>query len=151
LLLTKQSSKAKAHLKTLNAKEWKFENGDDFERMWLLLGDIYVQSGKMDNATTLLNQCLKYNSSCTKAHEYLGYIKEKQQVYSDAAEHYERAFKCDQELNPSMGYKLAFNYLKSKRYMEAIDIGNEILQKYPEYPKIQSEIIDKARWNIKIN
>ena len=42
------------------------------------------------------------------------------------------------------GFKLAFNYLKAKKFIEAINICNKILSLYPEYPKVRSEILDKA-------
>lgn len=44
-----------------------------------------------------------------------------------------------------MGYKLAFNYLKGKRYVDAIDISREVLKIYPDFPRIRKEILDKAR------
>ncbi len=43
-----------------------------------------------------------------------------------------------------MGFKLAFNHMKAKRYVEAIDVGNEVLAKYPQYPKIRKDVIEKA-------
>ena len=46
--------------------------------------------------------------------------------------------------NKSHRYKLAFNYLKAKRYVEAIDICNDVLTMYPDYPKIRKEILEKA-------
>ena len=44
----------------------------------------------------------------------MGLIKEKEQSYVDAANHYETAFKLLNERNLNMGYRLAFNYLKAK-------------------------------------
>jgi len=49
------------------------------------------------------------------------------------------------ESSASVGFKLAFNYLKAKRYVEAIDVCHKVLQKYPTYPKIRKDILDKAR------
>jgi|TARA_B100000482_G_scaffold122256_2_gene88396 tetratricopeptide repeat protein 21B len=43
-----------------------------------------------------------------------------------------------------VGFKLAFNYLKAKRHVEAIDVCNKILNLYPDYPKIRKEILEKA-------
>lgn len=48
-----------------------------------------------------------------------------------------------------MGFKLGFNYLKAKRYVEAIDICHQVLDKFPNYPKIKKEIMDKARQNLR--
>jgi tetratricopeptide repeat protein 21B len=36
-----------------------------------------------------------------------------------------------------VGFKLGFNYLKAKRYVEAIDICHQVLDKFPNYPKIK--------------
>ena len=50
---------------------------------------------------------------------------------------------------PSPGYRLAFNYLKSKRLVDAIDVCHMVLQRNPHYPKIQRDILDKARQGIR--
>jgi tetratricopeptide repeat protein 21B len=44
-----------------------------------------------------------------------------------------------------VGYKLAFNYLKAKRHVEAIHICHVVLELFPDYPKIRKEVLDKAR------
>ena len=49
----------------------------------------------------------------------------------------------------SSGYKLAFNYLKAKWYVGAIDVCHQVLEKHPNYPKIKGEILDKARVSIR--
>ena len=49
------------------------------------------------------------------------------------------------ETSPSVGYKLAFNYLKAKRFVEAIDVCHKVLAAFPEYPKIRKDILAKAR------
>ena len=38
--------------------------------------------------------------------------------------------------NATVGFRLAFNYMKASRYTDAIDVGKEILKNYPDYPKI---------------
>jgi hypothetical protein len=52
----------------------------------------------------------------------MGVIKEKECSYVDAAVHYERAHKLTNEKSPSIGYRLAFNYLKAKRYIDCINV-----------------------------
>jgi tetratricopeptide repeat protein 21B len=96
-------------------------------------------------ATEVLKRCILYNKSCSKAWEYLGFIMEKESSYKDASEYYENAWKLDKESNPTMGFKLAFNYLKAKRFVDAIDISHRVLQGNPDYPKIKKDILDKAR------
>lgn len=85
--------------------------------------------------------------SCCKAWEYLGFIMEKEQSYQDAARNYENAWKFGNQNNPAigmnlpkhkfiiasqwkigfaLGYKLAFNYLKAKRFVDAIDVCQKV-------------------------
>ena len=41
--------------------------------------------------------------SCCKAYEYMGYIMEKEQAYTDAAFNYEMAWKHSNQTNPAVG------------------------------------------------
>merc|ERR1712091_562577 len=88
-----------------------------------------------------LKNCLKYNKSMIKAEELMGLIKEKEKAYVDAAEHYAVAWKMSNKKNGGVGFRLAFNYLKADRYVDAIDVGKDILRVYPAFPKVQSEVI----------
>jgi hypothetical protein len=38
--------------------------------------------------------------------------------------------------NGGVGFRLAFNYLKANRYVDAIDVGKDILKVYPNFPKV---------------
>ncbi|RDD45285.1 Tetratricopeptide repeat protein 21B [Trichoplax sp. H2] len=148
-MFLKQVPKARNQLKKIAKLEWNSANAEDFERSWLLLADVYIQSGKYDNATELLRHCLKHNKSCSKACEYMGHIMEKEQAYKDASDYYEFAWKFTNQSNPAIGFKLAFNYLKAKRFVDAINICHKVLADNPEYPKIKKEILDKARNNLR--
>jgi tetratricopeptide repeat protein 21B len=57
-----------------------------------LLADFFVANNKYDLAEEQLGKCLKYNKSLVKAEEYMGLIKEKERMYVDAADHYEKAW-----------------------------------------------------------
>ncbi|KAI9207248.1 uncharacterized protein BJ171DRAFT_561472 [Polychytrium aggregatum] len=149
-LLQKQAPKARNQLKRIAKMEWNDELSDDFEKSLLLLADTYIQGGKFDLATELLKKVLSKNMSCAKAFEYMGYIMEKEASYKDAATHYELAWKLQRESSPAIGFKLAFNYLKAKRYVEAIDVCHKVLQAVPDYPKIRKEIMDKARASLRV-
>ncbi|KAJ3382196.1 Tetratricopeptide repeat protein 21B [Entophlyctis sp. JEL0112] len=144
-MLLKQPPRARNQLKRIVKMDWSIEHAEDFERAWLLLADIYIQGGKYDLATDLLKRCLGQNKSCSKAYEYLGYIMEKEASYKDAAEAYSNAWKLERESNATIGFKLAFNHLKAKKYVEAVEISHKVLKLYPDYPKIRKEILDKAR------
>nr|XP_031307440.1 tetratricopeptide repeat protein 21B isoform X1 [Camelus dromedarius] len=178
-MILKQTPRARNQLKRIAKMNWNPIDAEDFERSWLLLADIYIQSAKYDMAEELLKRCLRHNRSCCKAYEYMGYIMEKEQAYTDAALNYEMAWKqgnqtnpavgfrleychCERHLGPrapekehshvhtqSQGYKLAFNYLKAKRFVDAIDICHQVLEAHPSYPKIRKDILDKARTSLR--
>ncbi|KAI8899995.1 hypothetical protein BC833DRAFT_583602 [Globomyces pollinis-pini] len=148
-MLLKQTPRARNQLKRVSKMEWTREFGDDIEKCWLLLADIYIQGGKYDLATELLRKVTTVNLSCSKAWEYLGFIMEKEQSYKDAADYYLKCWDLYRQQNPSIGYKLAFNYLKAKRFTDAIDICHLVLNHVPDYPKIKSEILDKSRASIR--
>lgn len=148
-MILKQTPRARNQLKRIAKMNWNPVDAEDFERSWLLLADIYIQSAKYDMAEELLKRCLSHNRSCCKAYEYMGYIMEKEQTYTDAALNYEMAWKHGNQTNPAVGYKLAFNYLKAKRYVDAIDVCHQVLEAHPTYPKIRKDILDKARTSLR--
>ena len=148
LIIQKQVTKARNQLKRiadLARKGYNPEFMDDFEKAWLLLSEIYIQSSKYDLASSLCHLAKDHNRSCGKAWEQLGLIYEKEQAYKDAATHYEKAWEFCNESSPAVGYRLAFNYLKAKRYVEAINICQQVLKISENYPKIRKDVLDKAR------
>ncbi|XP_037998869.1 tetratricopeptide repeat protein 21B isoform X3 [Motacilla alba alba] len=148
-MILKQTPRARNQLKRISKMSWNPIDAEEFEKSWLLLADIYIQSAKYDMAGELLKRCLRHNRSCCKAYEYMGYIMEKEQAYKDAAINYEMAWKYGNQTNPTVGYRLAFNYLKGKRYVDAIDVCHKVLKVHPNYPKIRKEILDKARASLR--
>ncbi|KAK9396052.1 tetratricopeptide repeat protein 21A [Crotalus adamanteus] len=148
-MLLKHTAKARTQLKRLIKVSWSLPDADELEKAWLLLSDIYCTSGKYDLATEHVKRCLRYNKSCAKAYECLGFIAEKENAYKDATLNYELAWKYSNQANPAVGFKLAFNYLKDKKYVEAIDVCHDVLKAYPDYPKIKEEILEKAQMSFK--
>jgi len=144
-LMLKQAPKARNHLKRVAKMTFIAEMVDDFERGWLMLSDVYIAGGKYDLAEELCKRCLQSNKSCAKAWEFLGVVKEKEMSYRDAAQHYENAWKYENEASAAVGYKLSFNYLKAKKYVDAIDVCHKVLKQYPDYPKIRKDVLEKAR------
>ncbi|XP_061827685.1 tetratricopeptide repeat protein 21B [Nerophis lumbriciformis] len=144
-MMLKQTPRARNQLKRIAKMTWNIVDADEFEKSWLLLADIYIHSGKYDLADDLLKRCLNHNKSCCKAYEYRGFIMEKEQAFRDAAFNYELAWKYGNHSNPTIGYKLAFNFLKAKRYFDAIDVCHKVLAAHPNYPKMRKDILDKAR------
>ncbi|KAF7476433.1 hypothetical protein GHT09_012404 [Marmota monax] len=149
-MLLKQIPKARTQLKRLAKVAWSLAEAEDLEKSWLLLADIYCQGGKYDLASELLRRCIQYNKSCCKAYEYMGFIMEKEQSYKDAATNYELAWKYSHHANPTIGFKLAFNYLKDKKFLEAIEVCHSVLMEHPNYPKIREEILGKAQGSLRI-
>lgn len=47
----------------------------------------------------------------------MGLIRQKQQAYADASDFYEKAFNLTSRKSASIGYRLAYNYYKAKRYV----------------------------------
>ncbi|XP_013001804.1 tetratricopeptide repeat protein 21A isoform X2 [Cavia porcellus] len=148
-VLLKQIPKARTQLKRLAKAPWTLAEAEDLEKSWLLLADIYCSGGKFDLATELLRHCIQYNKSCYKAYEYMGFIMEKEQSYKDAATSYELAWKYSHQANPAIGFRLAFNYLKAKKFVEAIEVCHNVLREHPSYPKIREEILEKAQKSLR--
>ena len=42
-----------------------------------------------------------------------------------------------------IGYRLAFNFLKAHRYLEAVEVCHQVLGKHPAYPPIKKDILEK--------
>jgi tetratricopeptide repeat protein 21B len=88
---------------------------------------------------------------------------EKEQCYRDASTNYERAWSMTREASPAIGFKLAFNYLKAERFVEAINVCHKgllaptlassrpfpVLAVDESYPRIRKEILDKARGSLR--
>ncbi|XP_066100524.1 tetratricopeptide repeat protein 21A isoform X2 [Saccopteryx bilineata] len=131
-MLLKQVPKARTQLKRLAKAPWTPAEAEDLEKSWLLLAHTYCQGGKFDLASELLRRCVQYNKSCCKAYEYMGFIMEKEQAYNDAATYYELAWKYSHHASPAVGFKLAFNYLKGKRFVEAIEVCHSGAPRLPQ-------------------
>ena len=67
----------------------------------------------------------------------------------DAAEHYDAAFRMSYHKNAGVGFRLAFNYLKAERFVDTIDVCKKVLAVHPDFPKVKSELIAKARQQIR--
>lgn len=140
-----KKDEAKKLLVSTTKRTFSFEYSEDLEKSWLMLADALIQGNDLNSAETVLNECLRYNNACGKAAEYLGLIREKQQKHDEAAQHYEHAWKLTMERSPSIGYRLAFNYLKSKKYIDCVEICKKILETYPDFQKIEKDIYSRAK------
>jgi tetratricopeptide repeat protein 21B len=108
-----------------------------------------VQSSKYELASELLKRVLQHNGTCVRAYELSGYVAEKEQNYREAASRYAQAWKYGSKFKLSVGYKLAYCYMKSKQYAYAIEICYEVLKINPDYPRIKKDILEKSMHNIR--
>merc|ERR1719473_943160 len=113
------------------------------------MADMFIAQKDFNSATQELNKVLTHNKSNVKAQEYMGLIKEKEKDHVSAAQHYKVAFEMSNNKNPSVGYRLAFNYMKAQRFTDTIDIGRQILKVYPDFPQVRNELMAKARTHIR--
>lgn len=80
----KQVQKAKTILKRIALKAtWQFEEADYLERSWLLMAELYCQSGKANICVELVNKVLVYNKSSIVGLELLSIVAEKEQKYGN--------------------------------------------------------------------
>merc|ERR1711916_411904 len=149
-VLMRNAPKARQQLKRVAKMDWSHEEAEEYEGAWLLLADLHVSNGKFDLAQELLKKVLQHNKSCSKAWDYMGYIMEKEQSYQNAAELYANAWEYSGSNDPSTGYKLAFNYLKAKRFVDAIDVCHRVLEVNPDMSKIRKDVLDKARAGLRM-
>jgi tetratricopeptide repeat protein 21B len=118
---------------------------------WLQLAAISDESGKPDQAAEAVQRALALDASAGRAWEYLGGLAERELRYADAAGMYEKAWACEGGAGSApIGFKLAFNYLKAGRATAAIDVGRKVLAAFPDYPRIQEEVIAKARALVRV-
>ncbi|KRY55548.1 Tetratricopeptide repeat protein 21B [Trichinella britovi] len=143
--LLKQHGKAKIYLKETLSVPWNLDDAKYLEQCWLLLANTYMNQGKMDAASEILKICMQHNASCIKALEYLSLINEKQQKWAEAVSNLETAWTICKHRHPAIGYRLAYIYLKAKRYVDAVDICHVVLKNFPDFPRIKHDILDKAR------
>jgi tetratricopeptide repeat protein 21B len=125
--IQKKSSDARNYLKAVIKNDFQLENAEYFEMAWLMMADYYISVNKYDLAEAELKKVLKYNKSNVKAEELMGYIKEKEKAYVDAAEHYHAAFRMSNNKNVGVGFRLAFNYLKAERFVDTVEVSKQIL------------------------
>ena len=148
-LILKQTPRARNQLKRIAKNTWSFEDAEYLERCWVLLADIYVQNSKYEMAQELLRRVLQHNQACTKAYELSGVIAEKDQKYLPASHFFERAWRFSGRTNPNLGHRLAYTFMKAKRYADAIDTCQQVLKLQPDFPRIRKEILEKSRNNLR--
>ena len=118
------------------------DDGDAFEAAWLLLANISIGAGKHGAALDFCGLALKRNASAARAWDLQGTCLEAQGDARGAADSYSRAWRLMRGGNPAFGYRLAWNLLKSAQYVDAVDVGLQVLAKFPDYPRIKEDVVD---------
>ncbi|KAA6399919.1 MAG: putative Tetratricopeptide repeat protein 21B [Streblomastix strix] len=118
---------------------------EEFERAYLMLAQIYIKAKKFDIPEDYCKKCIALNKSSATAHELLGYVFEQEKSFVNAAENYEQCWKLREKTDPVIGYMLAFNYMKGNRFLDAITISKQVLEKSSSYTRIKSEILERSR------
>jgi tetratricopeptide repeat protein 21B len=149
-MVSQQPQKARNEVKKLLKLPFDTSITEEFVNAWLLLADIFIDSGKFDQAKDSLQRALELDASAGRAYEYLGAIADREQRYAEAAEMYERAWGCDNESSAAVGHKLALNYLKAGNGVASISVCQKLRQQFPDVPKLWKDILDKARTNIRV-
>lgn len=146
----KQAQRAKTVLKRVAFRAvWQFEEAEYLERSWLLMAELYFQSGKTSICVELVNKVLVYNKSSIKALELLSAVAEKEQKYDDAVDYYERAWALSGCKNFKIGYKLAVNLYKLKLFTKSVEICFDLNPSSPDQVKLKKDIMDKARLSLR--
>jgi tetratricopeptide repeat protein 21B len=68
-----------------------------------------------------------------------------------ASDAYKKAWLLEFEASAPVGFKLAFSFLKCGKYVDAIDVCEQVLRQYPDYPRISEEILLKALQSLRTN
>lgn len=148
-LLLGETTKAKNQLKHQARLPLDTDTTEDLVRCRLMLADVQMAAAKNDLAIKMCREALARDNASALAWEILGDIAEREMSYADAAENFARAWEVDMERTARVGYKLAFNYLKSRRFTRAIDICHKVLEQFPDYGNMQETIVDVARRSLR--
>ena len=145
----KVPAKSKAQLKRLAELARRADEADVFEAAWLASAEHFFEAARYDQAQERCQRCLQHNKSCARGWELMGMICEREATASDAAERYENAWRCVGNADPSLGFKLAFVLFKARQMVACMDVCRAVLDRHPEYPKIEKDIMRKAQASIR--
>jgi len=135
--ISKKQNEAKEYLKSIGKQPYSPQYGEELEKAWLVFADVLLSVKKTSSAKGLLDRCLKYNSSCGKAEELLGFIAEKDSNLIQAVGHYKRAWELFNQNSPTVGYRLAHCYLELEDHVNCVSICKTILKKQKNNEDIQ--------------
>lgn len=156
-LVRNDIKQAKLRLKSIVQLKHNLTYLHEIECATLLLAELYIDTTKYDTAIQLCESVIKYNKSNISTYELLGGIYEKQVQYESAVQSYSVCWNNNNHsLTPhntqssNIGYKLAYNLFKCKRYIETCVICQQLIVIQPDITaKLKKEIWNKARAEIR--
>lgn len=129
--------KARRILKQINMMSYNEEYSAEFGRALILLASLCLRDNKCDLAEELCKKRQKYNQSCPRAFYLLGVIKEKQQLYHDAATFFSKAWSIEKCKSLRSGYKLALCLSRGNFFLECIEACDTLLSFNPNFDTIR--------------
>lgn len=144
-ILIGRESEAKNNLKFLDKPSISnIRYYSEYERGYLLLAYMSMKAGNIPKASEYLKKITnELNIAQIQAYEFFGIIFEKENNFKEACNYFEKAWEFSIQNNAKIGYKLAVCYLNNRNPIKAVNICNEVIKKYPNYPI--TELCAKAK------
>ena len=135
-LILDKDKEVKTALNVLeNSKINNIKYYNDYERGYLILAFLFIKQGNNNKALEYLKKIVsELNIAQVKVYEMYGTIYEKENNYKEACNFFEKAWEFSSFNSASIGYKLAVCYLNNRNPIKAVNICNEVMKKFPEYP-----------------
>ncbi len=91
----------------------------DDENLLLAAGDIYLRSGKMDEATAAYKKAIELNPGNAAVYQQLGQMEAGNQNWESAQSYFAKAIELDPD-NPDLSYNIGVTYYNQQQYVKAI-------------------------------
>lgn len=106
----------------------------------LALADLYITTGKLSNAIKSLEAVSQQDYLNAISYELYGLVMEKEASYNDACKYYESAWLLSRGAS-TVAFRLAYNYLKSNRYEDAVVMCQLALREWPDFTKLRRDVL----------
>lgn len=134
-LILNNETEAKTNLKVIeNSSVNNIKYYNDVERGYLILAYIAMRQDSIPKANEYLKKVIDINMAQVKAYEFYGMMYENTANYKEACNFFEKAWEFCSYNSAVIGYKLAICYLNNRNSIKAVNICNEVLKRFPDYP-----------------
>lgn len=106
----------------------------------LALADLYITTGKLSNAIKSLEAISQQDHLNAISYELYGLVMEKEASYNDACKYYESAWLLSRGAS-TVAFRLAYNYIKSNRYEDAVVMCQLALREWSDYARLRKEVL----------